>query len=407
MSDTIPYPEIARKFLEKKINVATDRWDELKWGEHAHAFTVAHSNEAAVLDTIHGLLNQAIKDGIPFKDFRDGLLDMMSAKGWYGGNGHTKDDKRYINWRIGLIYDVNMRCAYEAEHYRNRLIGADLRPIWVYRHDPAVTNPRAEHLALDGKAFRYDDAFWNTYNPPNGWGCRCYVTTMSEHEAEKAGMSVEHSDDSGNPPDIAGVDWNTFDSTWKYNPAREALAPNFSTYKNLAKIKAEDGKSILSHVTESYRKSMDTTKLTKGEFNVLAKRINKRDYTPQHILYQVGNLEAERFEAMQDIGVQDCKIMASDKALCHGIGDKNAKQRIPESLFEALYDSLSTPDAIYENTEPKIQEDGREFHFVKNMDSGKILKTVLKQLGKDFSLRIKTTGYIVYDYNDPVYKKIW
>ena len=110
---------------------------------------------------------------------------------------------------------------------------------------------------------------------------------------------------------------------------------------------------------------------------------------------------------MQDIGVQDCKIMASDKALCHGIGDKNAKQRIPESLFEALYDSLSTPDAIYENTEPKIQEDGREFHFVKNMDGGKILKTVLKQLGKDFSLRIKTTGYIVYDYNDPVYKKIW
>ena len=62
MSDKIPYPEIARKFLEKKINVPTDKWDELKWGEHAHAFTVAHSNEAAVLDTIHGLLNQAIKE---------------------------------------------------------------------------------------------------------------------------------------------------------------------------------------------------------------------------------------------------------------------------------------------------------------------------------------------------------
>ena len=407
MSDTIPYPEIAHQFLEKKIDVATDRWDELKWGEHAHAFTVAHSNEAAVLDTIHGLLNQAIKDGIPFKDFRDGLLDMMSAKGWYGGNGHTKDDKRYINWRIGLIYDVNMRCAYEAEHYRNRLIGADLRPIWVYRHDPAVTNPRAEHLALDGKAFRYDDAFWNTYNPPNGWGCRCYVTTMSEHEAEKAGMSVEHSDDSGNPPDIAGVDWNTFDSTWKYNPAREALAPNFSTYKNLAKIKGEDGKSILSHITDAYRQSMDNTRLTKGEFNILAKRINRKDYAPQNILYQVGNLDAERFEVMQEAGVTDCKIMTSDKALCHGIGDKNAKQRIPETLFEALYDSLSYPDLIYENMEPDYKKDGREFHFVKNMQDGKILKTVLKQFSKEFALQIKTTGYLHYNYKDTRYKKIW
>ena len=230
---------------------------------------------------------------------------------------------------------------------------------------------------------------------------------MSEHEAEKADLAVEHSDDSGNPPDIAGVDWNTFDPTWKYNPAREALAPNFSTYKNLAKIKGEDGKSILSHVTESYRKSMEGTKLTKGEFNVLAKRINKKDYVPQNILYQVGNLDAERFEVMQDAGVTDCKIIASDKDLYHGIADKNAKQRIPETLFEDLYDSFQKPDAIYENTEPDIKDAGREFHFIKNMEDGKILKTVLKQLGKDFSLRIKTTGYIVYDYNDPVYKKIW
>lgn len=312
MSDTIPYPEIAHKFLEKKINVPTDKWDELKWGEHAHAFTVAHSNEAAVLDTIHGLLNEAMQHGLSFQDFRNGLLDMMSAKGWYGGTGHTEDEKQYINWRIGLIYDVNMRCAYEAERYRNRLIGAKLRPIWVYRHDPAVSSPRAEHVALDGKAFRYDDPFWDTYNPPNGWGCRCYVTTMSEHEAEKAELSIEHSDDFGSPPDIAGVNWNAFDSMWKYNPAREALAPNFRKYKNLAKIKAEDGRSVLSHITETYRKAMEDTKLTKGEFNVLAKRINKNDYTPQHILYQVGNLEAERFDTMQDIGVADCKIMTTD-----------------------------------------------------------------------------------------------
>lgn len=55
---------------------------------------------------------------------------------------------------------------------------------------------------------------------------------------------------------------------------------------------------------------------------------------PQDILYQVGNLDTGRFEVMQSAGIEDCKIMASDKELYHGIGDKNAKQRIPEPLFE-------------------------------------------------------------------------
>ena len=44
---------------------------------------------------------------------------------------------------------------------------------------------------------------------------------------------------------------------------------------------------------------------------------------------------------------------------------------------------------------------------MKNMDGGKILKTVLKQLSKEFALQIKTMGYIEYDYNNKKYKKIW
>ena len=116
-----PEPVLAEKFLEKKIDAPTVKWDDLKWGEHAHAFTVAHSNEAAVLDTIHGLLNKAVKEGLGFQDFKNGILDMMKDKGWYGGAGHTADEKKYINWRIKIIYETNMRTAYMQAQYRQQL----------------------------------------------------------------------------------------------------------------------------------------------------------------------------------------------------------------------------------------------------------------------------------------------
>jgi uncharacterized protein with gpF-like domain len=76
-----------------------------------------------------------------------------------------------------------MRIAYAAARYREQLENAKSRPIWVYLSKIHGKNRRQEHIALHNKAFRYDDPFWNTYYPPNGWGCQCRVTTKSEHGA--------------------------------------------------------------------------------------------------------------------------------------------------------------------------------------------------------------------------------
>jgi uncharacterized protein with gpF-like domain len=87
-----------------------------------------------------------------------------------------------------------MRTAYAQAQYRKQLQWAALRPIWVYQSQLAGKNWRAEHLALYGRAYRYDDAFWDTYYPPNGWGCQCDMTTKSE--AGRNGMGLR----SGIPP---------------------------------------------------------------------------------------------------------------------------------------------------------------------------------------------------------------
>ena len=63
------------------------------------------------------------------------------------------------------------------------------RPWWRYRHSEAVTEPREAHLAWDGLVLHADDAWWTTHYPPNGWGCQCYVETLSDEDLARLGKA--------------------------------------------------------------------------------------------------------------------------------------------------------------------------------------------------------------------------
>jgi uncharacterized protein with gpF-like domain len=384
-----PVPQKAIDFLSKKIRVETEKWDDLKWGEYAHAFTVAHSAGAGVLDEIHRLLNGALEDGVSFQEFRNGMLDNMKKSGWYGGAGHAADEKRYINWRIGVIYDTNMRTAYAQANYREQLEGAELRPVWVYQSQLAGDNRRQEHIELHGRAFRYDDPFWDTYYPPNGWGCECYVNTESEHGAEKAGIKVE---------DSKGITLPEIDGTWAYNAGREALAPNFSKYTNLPK-------DTLAAAKEKYRADMEKTKLSFGQLKKLKDAMEAKDYRfekKRAVNYQVGNLDKARQTAMD---ADDSKIMASEERIYHGLVAKAENQKIKEGRMADVYKAISEPEEIYENTAPNHKEFGREFHFVKKLKDGKIINIVLRKLNGT-ALKIITMGEIDDHHKSAKYKKI-
>jgi hypothetical protein len=212
-------------------------------------------------------------------------------------------------------------------------------------------NRRQEHILLHNKAFRYDDPFWNTYYPPNGWGCQCRVTTKSEHGAVRDGVEVLQSDSDGNPPAISGMGWGAFDPTWQYNPALEALAPNFGKYKHLK------GTGELVTVRERFRADIEKIKMSLGELKILKQEIAKRnplreeEYEENNpIQYLIGNLDAARQEAMN---INDSKIMATGYRINHSLNVKNIKQAIPEELFQEVYDTIQRPEEIYENLNPK------------------------------------------------------
>jgi hypothetical protein len=416
MADRIPDPVEARRYLSRKAIVETENWDDLKHGEHAHAFTVAHSRNANVLNDIFGLLNTAMAEGKSFNTFKKEMHKLMEDKDWYGRDGKGPNDKDYINWRIGLMYHVNMRTAYEAGRYRQQLRGAQLRPIWEYVSKLVGKNRREDHLALHGKAFRFDDPFWNENRPPNGWGCECSVVTLSESGAEREGIEILKSDADGNPPALVdgngnAVDWKNFTpETWRYNPGREALAPNFANYTNLKNYTMGDGRTAYVHVAERYRQDMDNTRLTSGEFDTLIDRINKKDFLPMNINYQVGNLDRQRHEAMMNAGVIDSKIMATDSALYHGTATKDrrtADQKVPADQLKEIYRTIQTPEKIFEEISGKRPHQGRIFHFVKDTHDGTVLKILLEQRIPSAALRIVTFGKVEDQYGQAMYKKIW
>jgi uncharacterized protein with gpF-like domain len=403
MADRFPEPTEAKRYLKRKLNVKTDAWDDLKWGEHAHAFTVAHSMQANVLDDIHGLMNRAMAEGQAFGDFRKGMLDMMGKRGWYGKAGKTQEDKTYINWRIRIIYDTNMRTAFAAARYREQLESAEARPIWVYVSKLHGKNRRQEHILLHDKAFRYDDPFWSTYYPPNGWGCQCRVTTKSEHGAVRDSVKVLQSGSDGKPPAISGEDWGKFDPTWKYNPGRESLAPKFAKFDNIKASDKKNGTHQMEEIRNKYQEDLNKSRMTEQEFSAYMRRVKDVEYRGAGYILQVGNLESKRFVALSlKTGITDSKIMATDTQLWHSQGNKikrvdTAKSRtdltpaeknklvkqlediiIPQEMFGDVYEQLREPERIYIEKKPHTKMKAVDIHFVKTLLNGKVIKIIVR-----------------------------
>jgi hypothetical protein len=195
------------------------------------------------------------------------------------------------------------------------------------------------------------------------------------------------------------VDYAAFDPTWQYNPGRETLAPRFDQYHNVPA-------AALETALAQYRKDMDTTRLTHGEFKSLLKRIHEADYKPLHCRYQVGNLKETPFKQMQTQGVVDSKIMATDYELWRGTGD-TTDQSIPERLFDALYTLLQNPEILYE--EQGTGKGYAVFHLVKDTGDGKKIKILVqwsKLKNSTRALKIISMGYAPYDYPDRTYKAL-
>jgi hypothetical protein len=176
----------------------TDTWQE----EHAAAFTVAKVARLDLLTAIRNSLDDVIRNGGTFEQWKANLLPELKKHGWWGvvqdeALTGTPDPVIVNERRLRTIYRTNIRMSMAAGRWRKYQREKELFPYLRYRSDHFRKHPRLDHKSWHGLILRVDDPAWQWLFPPNGWGCNCRVEQVSEARMRRMDWKV---DEAPNPP---------------------------------------------------------------------------------------------------------------------------------------------------------------------------------------------------------------
>lgn len=170
-----------------KLHMPTRMWTDIWEQMHARAFVVAGAQSDALIADFYDAIMDALNGGT-LASFQKDFDRIVAKHGWnYRGTR---------NWRSRVIFETNLRMAYSAGRWAQIQRVKRLRPYIRYVHvDPQLTqkNSRPDHAALHNLVLPVDDPFWDHYFPPNGWGCRCSVQSLSERDLKRYGLTVSES----------------------------------------------------------------------------------------------------------------------------------------------------------------------------------------------------------------------
>lgn len=225
----LPFAEQIAFFRGKLGNlIPTRTWLDVQHAAHDTGFMVAGAMKADLLADFAQVVGTAIAEGKSLGWFREAFDAIVEHHGWSHTGGR--------DWRSRVIYQTNMASSYSAGRVAQlRDPGLQqLAPYWMYVHNDSVLHPRPLHLSWDGLTLPADDPWFKTHMPPNGWGCRCRVTAVSEAQARRDGGRFE-------PPPDDGINEKTgtpsgIDKGWDYMPGdttsdriRDALGAKAAT----------------------------------------------------------------------------------------------------------------------------------------------------------------------------------
>ncbi|EID6350006.1 minor capsid protein [Salmonella enterica] len=237
-------------------------WYDTAVDVHARSFTVAKAARMDILITIQEEVKRAISQGVSQQEFIDTLAPRLKKLGWWGKQvivdsaGNAETVQLGSPRRLALIYNVNTRVAYNVGRYAQLMNSTDTHPFWQY---VAVMDSRTRpsHAALNGLVFRYDDPFWKTHYPPNGWNCRCRVRALSQERMNALGLKATQGDKylttkrvqaaDKATGEIIDMNVTTFsdgarvmtpDVGWSYNPGSAAFGLDQTLIRKLIEVKS-------------------------------------------------------------------------------------------------------------------------------------------------------------------------
>lgn len=188
-----PPPEASRYLANKGLRPSFG-WADVEPEEHAVAFTAAKAMQVDVLTAIREEVQRALDDGVPFAQFQRELRPRLQELGWWGVKDMTDPETGEVlpvqlgsPRRLRTIYRANLRTARAAGQWERIERTRDALPFLEYRLGPSERH-RQHHVDKSGLVLPADDPFWDSWFPPNGWNCRCWVRQLTRPAAEAAGI---------------------------------------------------------------------------------------------------------------------------------------------------------------------------------------------------------------------------
>lgn len=398
-------PKEAVDFLHQKKLLASKVFKkELYDSALARATTIARLDSLEMTKDIYASLESAVKNGTPFHQWKKDIMAEFERKGWVfahdkkvsrGIDGKQLADPKTGEYfgtprRLNTIYRVNTQAAYSAGRYKRMMDNADNRPYWMYS---AVgdNRTRPSHMALNGKIYRYDDPFWTTFFPPNGFNCRCTVIALGDRDLKRRGMdkpddSSAHLVEINRPADKSGNIEKTIgfklpdgsirmtDKGFDYNVGRLTYRPNLDLYpEKLAHqfAKAEMTGEEFLHNFAKLRTEIENLKETIGAQDKLSaeQMVTVRDNLNQNFKFAAGIISTDN---QLRIKSETKTVWLSDDTMIKQFNSRDG-QNFDAAEYADLPDLIYTPDHLLKATEFKDR-----FIFIKQH---KVL--VLKVLGEE------------------------
>lgn len=194
--------DIIAAWAERSEYRLSVHWTDTYQEEHASAFTVAKIAKLDLLTSIRTSLDDVVRNGGTFEQWRDKILPELQKAGWWGVVENedltgTPEPVVVNDRRLRTIYRTNVRMSIAAGRWRKYQREKEVFPYLRYLSDHYRKHPRLNHKSWHGIILRVDDPAWQWMFPPNGWGCNCRVEQVSEARMARKGWQVS---EAPNPP---------------------------------------------------------------------------------------------------------------------------------------------------------------------------------------------------------------
>ncbi len=312
-------------------------WREMHGSEHEVSFTVAKVTDAALLEDIHRAVDDALRNGRSFEEFRARLEPILRAKGWWGRQerpnpvtGEMETVQLGSRRRLRIIYDTNLRVSHKAGQQERIQRLQHARP-YLRRVGVLDDRIRPSHRAMHGIILPVDHPFWDTHTPPDGWGCRCRVVQLSDRDLRRRGWSV-----SGDPRGLVAAP----DRGWDYRPGAahvERLGRQAQyLYDRVGELPADAGRAVIDAATAARLREAMTAEIRQWAGAVRGGATARRAES-----HMVGLADAAALAALPAARRPVSAGIALDGALIAG-----AAAALEDEDFAALVALLEAPAAV-------------------------------------------------------------